>query len=368
MWPGQQPPGGEHNAQDQNPYQQPTPQQPGFGPAGQQNPYQQQPQPGYGQQPGYGYGQQPDYGQQPYAQQPGYGQQPNPYQQQTVPVYGGQGPQKPQGGGKRRTTLIAVGCAVAVLAAAGVSTYLVANKDDTRPQVYADKKPAKPSAPSSAPASAPADNPRGGTAAKPTIAGWKVVTNPTHATEFDVPPSWNVESPGTYQGFDNEKKGDGSALALFSAPAELQPKWCEAKSSSGGTDDTALAAAGTKGGKGAKDTGSAAVAEAGTWAFAAYGQHEPESSVHRKIKVSKATPYTTASGLKGSYATATTKGLTKHGKCDSDGKSLAFTFINGKGDYTTWVMYGAHGVKDEVPDTVMMRILSTVRLPAGSVQ
>lgn len=52
MWPGQQPPGGEQNPQDQNPYQQPGYQQP--------NPYQQ---PGY-QETGYP---QPN----PYGQQPG---------------------------------------------------------------------------------------------------------------------------------------------------------------------------------------------------------------------------------------------------------------------------------------------------------
>ncbi|MCF3963228.1 hypothetical protein [Streptomyces fuscigenes] len=353
MWPGQQPPGGEQNAGNQNPYQQPGYQQPGFGPAGQQGPYAQQPY----QQPGY--------------PQQGYPPQPNPYQQPTVPLYGGpggQGPQKPGRGG-RRTTVIAVCCAVAVLAAAGVSGYLVVNKKDSQADTVSAAPSKSPLPAPPAPASSPADNPRGGSAgAKPTVAGWKVVSNPTHATEFDVPPSWNVESPSTFQGFDNEKKGDGSALALFSSPAELQPKWCEAKSSGGGTDDTALAAAGTKGGKGAKDTGSAAVAEAGTWAFAAYGQHEPAKTVHQKIKVGKAVPYTTKSGVKGSYAIATTKGLTKHEKCDSDGKTIAFTFINGKGDYTTWVLYAAHGVKGELPDKTIMQILSTVRLPAGSVE
>ncbi|MGQ4512816.1 hypothetical protein [Streptomyces sp. DW26H14] len=363
MWPGQQPPGGEQNARDarnQNPYQQPGDQQPGFGPAGQQGPYQQQP----GVQPG-----QPPY-QQPY-QQPGYPPQPNPYQQQTVPLYGGGPGQGPQGGpgkpgnGRRRTTLIGICCAVAVLAAAGVSTYLVTGKKEARPNVYADgQKTAHPAPPPTASSA----NPRAGATAQATIAGWKVVSNPTHATVFDVPPNWNVESPDVFEGFDDEKKGDGSTLAVFSAPADLQPKWCEAKTSSGSTSDTSLAGAGTKGGKGAKDTGSAAVTEAGTWAFAAYGQHEPEKTVHQKIKVSKAVPYTTKSGLKGSYATAVTHGLTKHAKCDTDGKSLAFTFINGKGDFTTWVLYCARGVKGELPDKTIMRILSTVRVPAGSVE
>ncbi|WP_030901472.1 hypothetical protein [Streptomyces sp. NRRL F-5126] len=371
MWPGQQPPGGERDTQDQNPYKQAGQQQAGQQ-AGQQSGHPQQgyQQPGY-QQPGY---QQPGYG--PSGQQPGYPQQgygpsgqqptqPNPYQQQTVPMYGGTPtPVKPAAGG-RRTTVIAIACAVAVLAAAGVSTYLVANRDDAPAKTVAKKPAATHSTPAAA---GPTDNPRGGDGAKPTIPGWKVVANPTHGTEFDVPPGWQVESSGTMQGFSDDKKGDGSALALFSAPAVLQPKWCEDTSKGGRPEDTSLAAAGTKGGQGAKDTGSAAVAEAGTWAFAAYGQAEPEKTVHKKIKVSKARSYTTKSGLKGSVATATTTGLTKHSKCDSDGKTIAFTFLNGKGDYTTWVLYGARGVKDELADKTAMRILSTVRLPAGSVK
>src|SRR5690242_1056872 len=110
MWPGQQPPGGEQNPQDQNqnPYQQPGYQQP--------NPYQQ---PGYqqqGQQPNQQPGQQPGYGYPQQGGQGGYGQ-PNPYQQPTVPQYAVPGPPgDPQpGNDKKKTTVIAIVAATAVV-------------------------------------------------------------------------------------------------------------------------------------------------------------------------------------------------------------------------------------------------------------
>ncbi|NED69921.1 hypothetical protein G3I15_54285, partial [Streptomyces sp. SID10244] len=91
MWPGQQPPGGEQNPQDNNPYQQPGYQQP--------NPYQQ----------------------------PGY-QQPNPYAQQqpqwNAPTVPG-GPNAPKGGDGNRTKLVAIVAATAVVIAAGVTGFLV---------------------------------------------------------------------------------------------------------------------------------------------------------------------------------------------------------------------------------------------------
>ncbi|MFE3122733.1 hypothetical protein ACFXHD_04865 [Streptomyces hydrogenans] len=331
MWPGQQPPGGEQNPQDQN-----------------QNPYQQ----------------------------PGY-QQPNPYQQPTVPQYqvpGGTPPQGPGGGGRKRTTLIAIVAATAVVVAGGVTAFLVMGDDDKKD--VADKPATSSSAPgpdasasesaSGEPSEAPTtelENPRDSQEFEPTIPGWKVVHNPTYGTLFDVPPEWEVGKPTMSVGFEDAEKGDGSPLVVMSGPADLKSEWCAVDSDKNGRPEySGLAGAGTKGNQGAKDTDSAARGQAGMWVWAAFAQHMPEKT----IKISKAAPYTTASGLKGSMATATAPGVKKRNKCDTDGKSVAFTFLNAKNDFSTFVLYAADGVKDELPDATIRKILSTVRLSESS--
>ncbi|WP_031006865.1 hypothetical protein [Streptomyces sp. NRRL F-5727] len=368
MWPGQQPPGGEQNPQDQNqnPYQQPGYQQP--------NPYQQPTQPGSPQQGGW---QQPGYPPQGHPQghqQQGYAQ-PNPYQQPTVPQYQVPGPVPPQGsgGGRNRSTLIAIAAATAVVVAAGATAFFVLKDDDDKQNV-ADKPPATTSAPvtgtpstgTEEPTDGPTteiDNPRDGTTYEPTIPGWKVVHNPTYGTLFDVPPEWEVAKPSMHVGFEDAEKGDGSPLVVMSGPADLKSKWCAVDADrSGSPEYTGLAGAGTKGNQGAKDTASAARGQAGMWVWAAYAQHMPEKT----IRITKPVPFTTASGLKGSMATATAPNVKKRNKCDTDGKSVAFTFLNAENDFSTFVLYAADGVKDELPDATIKKILSTIRLTEKS--
>ncbi|CAL9360951.1 hypothetical protein [Streptomyces sp. enrichment culture] len=343
MWPGQQPPGGEQNPQDpnaQNPYQQPGYQQP--------NPYQQ---PGY-QQPGY-------------PQQPGYQQ--NPYQQPTVPQYAvpGQppGPPVPSGGDKKKTTVVAIAAAVVVLAAAGVTGFLVLGEDEKQDTAQGGTAPsqsaAAPSAPM-APPQSPTENPRdGSTAPQASIPGWKVLHNPKRDTLFDIPPDWEVIGSGVATGFEDEKAGDGTPVVTMSAPGRYKSEWCTFDDDKDGTPETwSLATAGTKGGQGAKNTAEAAYNEAGSWVWAGYAQTEPKGTV----KITKAVPYTTKSGLSGHVATATALNTKHENKCDTDGKSIAFSFKNAKGDFVSWVMYANTGIKDEVPEATIQKILSTVRL------
>ncbi|MCX4231954.1 hypothetical protein ACH4Y0_19150 [Streptomyces sp. NPDC020707] len=338
MWPGNQPPGGEQNPQDQNqnPYQQPGYQQP--------NPYQQ---PGY-QQSGYASGPQ---SQNPYAQpgQPGW----------TAPG----APQPPEGGGGRnRTKIVAIVAAAAVVVAAGVTGVLVlgGDKDD---EAGGDKggktKPPTSSAPKdpSGSASADEDNPRGTDVEKPTVAGWKVVINPRFGTMFDVPAEWEIESTDTSVGFEWEEKGKTDRTTV-TAPAYLKSKWCTTDSDKDGREeDTALVTAGTRGENGAKDASEAAETRVPWWIFGGYTQPDKKS-----VKWDKAKPYTTKSGLKGSVANAHSSNTPQKGKCDSEGKAITFAFKNGAGDYVTWNLFGAQGVDDEIPDATVQKILSTVRL------
>ncbi|MEU3742980.1 hypothetical protein AB0E78_38735 [Streptomyces sp. NPDC032198] len=336
MWPGQQPPGGEQNPQDQNP-----------------NPYQQ---------PGY---QQPN----PY-QQPGYQQQPHPgaFSQPEQPQWAAPTPppMPPQPGGGRggdgnKTKVTAIVAALAVLVAAGVTGFLVlgGDKDD-----QADKKtPAKSAAPKPTPSPTGDGGSERGTdkGPKPTVKGWQVVVNPKWGTAFDVPADWEVDTPDTFIGFEDNEKGDGSVLIGMSAPAHYKSKWCSSDDDKDGTkDDTALGAVGTKGQNGAKNTKDVARNDSAWWVFGGYtGQKKADK---KRIKISKVKSYTTASGIKGSVATSTTSGVVKEDKCDSDGKATTFSFKNADGEYVAWSLYGAKGVKDEIPDATVQKILSTVRL------
>ncbi|MFD8999714.1 hypothetical protein ACFV0T_01800 [Streptomyces sp. NPDC059582] len=334
MWPGQQqPPGGEQNPQGQNnPYQQPGYQQP--------NPYQE---------PGY---QQPN----PYGQQPQWG---------TPAAVGAPEPQPGGGGGGgNRTKLVAILAATAVVVTAGVTGYLVLSGDKDDVEVYGkDKKPSRSASaqPSdtAATASGTDDNPRGNETEKPTVAGWKVVVNPKWGIAFDVPADWEVQSPGLSLGFEETKSDDGKPIITMSGAAEYQSKWCTSDDDKDGrTDDTPLAVVGTKGASGAKSSDEVAVNTPAWWVYGGYTQPDKKSITFDK----KATPYTTASGVQGSYAWAQSTRTPRKGKCASDGKAITFGFKNSADDFVSWNLYGAKGVDKEVPKATVMKILSTVRL------
>ncbi|MGW1892608.1 hypothetical protein ACWCP6_20585 [Streptomyces sp. NPDC002004] len=337
MWPGQQPPGGEQNPQDQNqnPYQQPGYQQP--------NPYQQ---PGYQQANPYA------------AQQPGQPGQPG-WGAPTVPM----GAPQPPGDNGKKTKIVAIVAAAAVVVAAGVTGVLVLGGKKSNTAKGGDgKHSASPKAtPSKDPSSSGNDDPRNSDGPKPTIPGWKVVVNPKWGTAFDVPADWMIKSPDTFTFVEDTKKGGGAALIGMTAPAYLKEKWCTSDDDHDGTpDDKALAIVGTKGQNGAKNTEDVARNDSAWWVFGSYtGQTEKEKKL---LHIGKPKAYTTASGVKGSVATTYSAGVSKTGKCDSDGKAITFAFKNSNGDFVSWTLKGAKGVKEELSDATIMKILSTVRL------
>ncbi|MET7766617.1 hypothetical protein ABZS71_33250 [Streptomyces sp. NPDC005393] len=364
MWPGEQPPGGEQNPQDQNRHQNPY-QQPGYS---QPNPYQQ---PGYHQpnpyqQPPQHQPQQPQPGQpgQP-GQHPGYGRpQDQPGQSWGTPSAPPGAPQPPRDG-KKRTATIAIVAAVAVVAAAAITGVLVLSKDGSKSDESkkgADKKPAaSSSAPaSSAPAEDPSaggsDNPRGGGdegTVKPVIPGWKPVVSPKRHNAFDVPANWVVESPDLSTGFEDDK---GKPLVVMSAPARYKKDYCTVKDEGGYEDKSDVAGVGSKGAQGAKSEASAAKIEAENWVYAAFDQKQTG-----KREVTDAKKFTSDYGLKGYTSSATVTGVKKTDKCTTDGKSVTVTYTDTNGDFATWVLYSAKGVKDEVPDATIKKIMSTLR-------
>ncbi|MFC8928473.1 hypothetical protein ACFT43_21725 [Streptomyces albidoflavus] len=362
MWPGQQPPGGEQNPQDQNqnpnaggtPQQGQNPPVPGGTPAPGPNPYQQ---PGYQQPNPY---QQPGYQQTPYQTQPGQPGQPGQWGAQTVPM----GASKPPGDDRKKTTIVAIVAATAVVVATAVTGFLVFGGDDGKKD-EADGKPTpaasagKSGEPAEKDPSEKPENPRDGSnGEQPTIAGWTAVVNPRFGTVFDVPEGWELRSTDTSIGFEWENEDGEWDRTTVTAPAELKPKWCtDDPDKDGSTSDTSLATAGTRGENGAKDTDEAAVTRVPWWIFGGYTEPDKKS-----VKQGKPKPYTTKSGLKGSVITAHSENTPQKGKCASDGKAITFAFQNGAGDFVTWNLYGAKGVKDELAEDTIQKILSTVRL------
>ncbi|MFF9896051.1 hypothetical protein [Streptomyces longispororuber] len=317
-----------------------------------QNPYQQ---------PGY---QQPN----PY-QQPGY-QQPHPYQQPAAGPQGGWSaptapsgvPQAPVGtggggtggGGGNRTKVIAIAAAAAVVVAAGVTGFLVLGGDDDKDDARPEAAPTK-----AAPTPDDGDDDERGTDGdpKPTIPGWHVVVNAKWGTAFDVPPDWQPQGPGFAINMEDHKTG--KPVAAMGSPALLKPKWCTHDDDKDGRfEDVELGATGTKGARGAKNTDEVAINTVGWWIYGGYTQPDKKSFTLDE----KAQPYTTKSGIKGSFAWARSTNTPQRGKCASDGKAISFGFKNSAGDFVSWNLYGAKDVKEEIPTDTIMKILSTVRL------
>ncbi len=245
---------------------------------------------------------------------------------------------------------------------AAVTGFLVLGDDDEKVVAGGDGKPsasASASKPASPEASGPAgENPRGD-GPKPTVPGWKVVVNPKWGTAFDVPADWEVESSGTFIGFEEDGSDDLEPLIVMSAPAYYKSKWCVSDDDKDGREDeTALATVGTKGANGAKSTDEVAINHSNTWVFAGYTQPDKKSVTWDK----KAKPYTTAAGVEGSIAWARSKDTPAKGKCATDGKALTFGFKNSNGDFVAWSLFGATGVEDEVSEETIMKVLDTVRL------
>ncbi|MFF4739901.1 hypothetical protein ACFY2W_29055 [Streptomyces sp. NPDC001262] len=302
-------------------------------------------------------GQPPEGEQNPYSQ--------DPYQQSWGPQPSSGG----GGGGGNRAKAVAIAAATTVVVAAGVSGALIlgGGKDDSADGRGGDTKAsasASPSATASASASA-SGHPHAGESERPTVPGWKVVLNPKWGTAFDAPPDWVVKPPDLIIGFEDSKvdysdpHNWGKTVIVMSAPAVLRENWClSVDDKSGRTHGTDLAAAGTKGAQGAESTDDVALSQVTRWVYGGYTQPDKKSIVSDRA----AQPYTTVSGIKGSIAWARSRNTPRKGTCESDGKAVTFGFKNSAGDFVAWSLYGATGVKDELPDSTIMKILSTVRL------
>ncbi|MGW1197396.1 hypothetical protein ACWD4B_16400 [Streptomyces sp. NPDC002536] len=300
----------------------------------------------------------------PLGQPPG-GEQ-NPYSQD--PYQQPRGPQPPSGGGGGyRAKVVAIAAATTVVVTAGVtgSLFLGGGKDDSADGRGGSTKASASASPSTKASASASGPPHAGETERPTVPGWKVVVNPKWGTAFDAPPDWDVKPPGMMIGFEDSKvdysdpHNWGKAVIVMSAPAVLQENWCRSVDDKDGlAHGTDLAAAGTKGAEGAGSTDDVALSQVASWVYGGYTQPDKKSIIVDRT----ARPYTTESGIRGSIAWARSRNTPQKDKCATDGKAITFGFKNSAGDFVAWSLYGATGVKDELPDSTIMKILGTVRL------
>ncbi|HEY3479547.1 MAG TPA: hypothetical protein VGL02_11690 [Streptomyces sp.] len=400
MWPGDQQSGGEKNPQGAPPPSNPYPPTQPYGqPAQPYDPPSPYAQPGYQQQPPSapstpppGYQQPPPpppqqqayaptqaYGQpaqqydtpSPYAQ-PGYQQQPPPGGYPTPQAWGPPVPGGPESGppdNRKRNIGIAVVAALAVIAAVVVG--VVATKGDSKNDAGKDTSPTAttPKSPTATATPTPTatatdvpgdtgDDPRGApgsTDVKAVVPGWKVVKRAERNVAFDVPPDWTVDSEGMTIGFTD--KSDQPAVAM-GAPAYYKHAWCKS-----GTSSADRAAAGTKGANGATSVRNAAEVQATAWAYWAYQTNG--KGTFSKVQNSK--PFTNANGISGWQASATASNLVKANKCSSPG-GAAYTVAWSDPTQTdptkklvVWVLYCDRGVSDQLSQSVIDKIKSSIR-------
>ncbi|WP_010292535.1 hypothetical protein, partial [Streptomyces sp. SA3_actF] len=285
-------------------------------------------------------------------------------QQPPYGTVGAGGPGDGGGGGgknsKRTTVIVAVVCAVAVLAAAGgTAAYVVDKRDDKKTVADDGKKSPSPTASTRGPSPTPTPSSRNTGREEPTIPGWQVVANPKFGTVFEVPADWEVELADASRGYEWEDKEETTGYGSVSVnrPAYYKSDWCSYVDKKDGKQDLSLGLVGTRGEQGAKSTDEAAETRVPWWVYGGFTYPDKKT-----MKQEKAKPYTTKSGLTGSVARAWSENNPRTHKCASDGKAIVFAFKNGAGDYVSWDLSGPKGVAGEVPEELVQRILSTVRL------
>lgn len=387
MWPGEQQPGDQSGGQQYPSGNSPQqPQGPYGPPQNPPNPYSQPgyPQPGYpqpGQQPpGPPPAQQP-YGSpspysspSPYGQQPGHqapGQPPGGYptpQTWGPPVPGGPGGGPPRGGRSKATVAVAVGAALAVIAAVVVTVVLVSG-DDKESDAHGTTTPSvtatTPASPTSTPTPAPTtqdtgstgdgDDPRGpagSTDVTPVVPGWQAVKREERNSVFDVPADWTLDSESMSIGYADDS---GKPQVAVGAPAYYKKGVC-----TDGKNSVASATAGTKGGAGASSIRSAAENEAMAWAKWAF-QENGRGTVSKALN-SKA--FHNSHGISGWQAQATMTSVPKANKCSSNGIAYTVAWLDpaqAKPTPVVWVLWARQGVPDQIAQSVVDKIKSSIR-------
>ncbi|EFK98526.1 conserved hypothetical protein [Streptomyces sp. SPB78] len=169
--------------------------------------------------------------------------------------------------------IVAVVCAVAVLAAAGgTAAYVVDKRDDKKTVADDGKKSPSPTASTRGPSPTPTPSSRNTGREEPTIPGWQVVANPKFGTVFEVPADWEVELADASRGYEWEDKEETTGYGSVSVnrPAYYKSDWCSYVDKKDGKQDLSLGLVGTRGEQGAKSTDEAAETRVPWWVYGGF--------------------------------------------------------------------------------------------------
>jgi hypothetical protein len=283
-------------------------------------------------------------------------------------VPGGPDGGRPPGGRSRTTVAVAIGAALAVIAAVVVTVVLVSG-DDKKTDAHDTTSPSvtatTPASPTSTPTPAPTtqdtgstggeDDPRGpagSTDVTPVIPGWQAVKREERNSVFDVPPDWTLGSEGMLVGYADDA---GKPQVSVGAPAYYKDDVC-----TDGKNSVANATAGTKGASDASSIQAAAENEARAWAKWAF-QENGKGTVSKALN-SKA--FHNAHGITGWQAQATMTAVPKANKCSSNGIAYAVAWLDpakAKPTPVVWVLWARQGVPDQITQSVIDKIKSSIR-------
>jgi hypothetical protein len=291
-----------------------------------------------------------------WGRQGGYGGG-NPYQMPgqapgTPGGFGGPPPPPPAGGGGGALAVFLVVLAVVVLVG-GVSGVLLLSTE--RPQ-HNPLPPTTASAPTPPEPSAPAPRspaPAGATI-KPRIAGWQGVAARHHGLAYDVPRAWEVLTPTTIVGFEDEK---GNPLVGMSGAAGVEQGGCtrlRTGVAGGKAPDTSRSAR-------LSDLPGTAQSMARRWADAGY---TPKNGPAPTIRLSRPTGIRLGR-IRGYHVIAQVTVNGRRGTCDPPRAVVhAVAFPSTQGDPVVFIAYADLGITGALGDTDIRKAISSIR-PLG---
>ena len=287
---------------------------------------------------------------------PGQGQYPPQAPQPTYSPPGGFGPPPPRSGGGAGAAVALVALAVVILIG-GITIVVLLSRGDPKPAPPTASPGALGESSSPTPGSATPGSPAPGTSpsVRPRIAGWQGVASVNHDLAYDVPPGWQLKSPSTIVGFEDD---DGKPLAAMSGAAGIERGDCTTVRSgvSGGeAPDTSASAK-------LSDLPGTAQYGARRWANAGY---KPKNGRAPTVRLSGPTRVTLG-GVTGYQVTANVTVNGRRGTCDPPSAVVyAVAFPSTKGDPVLFVCYADRGIPNATSDQDIRRVISTLRpLPA----
>ncbi|URN13953.1 hypothetical protein LUW77_29185 [Streptomyces radiopugnans] len=132
--------------------------------------------------------------------------------------------------------------------------------------------------------------------------------------------------------------------------AFYKESWCKV-----GNSKYTRAIVGSKGGQGSRNTAEGAEIAAENFVYFAYGEQKDT------VKLTKAKKFSNEHGITGHIASATATGVEKENKCDSDGKVVTVSWIDGSNDLRIWVLVTDAGVDDEVSRATIDKMTGSLR-------